>query len=156
MEKLKARKLRRLKVQKEGWKKALQIISQKFKPNQTVEDIQRLLKDCGNGTVNFTDRPIDAATTDELNTINKKCSIECKAQGRTTRQYYALAKEQLEQVSKEYDEFEINYKKRQKKRREISLLVAGVIVVLTCSFIYLDGPKYLQAEFILGMNLLPS
>lgn len=146
MEKLKARKLRRLRTQKDGWEKAFQLISEKYRPSQKVEDIQRLLKDCGNGTVNFTDRPIDAATTDELNAINKKCSIECKVQGRTTRQYYTLAKEQLEHVSKEYDEFEINYKKRQKKRRGISLLVAGVIVVLTCSFIYLDGPKYLQAE----------
>lgn len=34
MEKLKAKKLKRLKVQKEGWKKALQIISQKFKPTK--------------------------------------------------------------------------------------------------------------------------
>ena len=146
MEKFKAKQLRRLKTQKDGWEKAFQLISEKYKPNQTVEDIQRLLKDCGNGTANFTDRPIDAATTDELNVISEKYSIECKAQGKTTRHYYTLAKERLEQVSKEYDEFEINYKKRQKKRRGISLLVAGVIVVLTCSFIYLDGPKYLQAE----------
>lgn len=146
MEKLKARKLRRLKVQKDGWEKAFQLISRKYKPSQKVEDIQRLLEDCGSRTANFIDRPIDTATIEELDGISKKFSIECKAQGRTTRQYYTLAKEQFEQVSKEYDEFEINYKKRQKKRREISLLVAGVIVVLTCSFIYLDGPKYLQAE----------
>lgn len=146
MEKLKAKKLKRLKVQKEGWKKALQIISQKFKPNQTVEDIQRLLKDCGNGTVNFTDRPVDAETADKLNAISKKCSIECKVQGRTTRQYYALAKEKFEQFSKECDEFEINYKRRQKIRRRVILLVAGVTTVLLCGFTYLDGPKYLQAE----------
>ena len=105
MEKLKARKLRRLKTQKDGWEKAFQLISEKYRPSQKVEDIQRLLKDCDNGTVNFTDRPIDAATEDELNAISKKFSIECKAQGRTTRQYYTLAKEQLEHVSKEYDEF---------------------------------------------------
>ncbi len=146
MEKFKAKQLARLKGQKDGWKKAFQLISQKYKPSLKVEDIQRLLKDCGSGTVNFIDRPVDAETADKLNAISKKCSIECKVQGRTTRQYYTLAKEQLEHVSKEYDEFEINYKKRQKKRRGISLLVAGVIVVLTCSFIYLDGPKYLQAE----------
>lgn len=138
--------MKRLKVQKEGWKKALQIISQKFKPNQTVEDIQRLLKDCGNGTVNFTDRPVDAETADKLNAISKKCSIECKVQGRTTRQYYALAKEKFEQFSKECDEFEINYKRRQKIRRRVILLVAGVTTVLLCGFTYLDGPKYLQAE----------
>lgn len=146
MEKFKAKQLRRLKTQKEGWKKALQIISQKFKPNQTVEDIQRLLKDCGDGTVNFTDRPIDAATTDELNTINKKCSIECKVQGRTTRQYYALAKEKFEQFSKECDEFEINYKRRQKIRRERILLFVGVTAVLLCGFISLGGAKWLLAE----------
>jgi tetratricopeptide (TPR) repeat protein len=146
MEKLKAKKLRRLKAQKEGWEKAFQLISRKYKPSQKVEDIQRLLKDCDNGTVNFTDRPIDAATTDELNAISKKFSIECKVQERTTRQYYTLAKEQLEHVSKEYDEFEIKCKKRQKIRRRIILLVAGVTTVLFCGFIYLDGPKYLQAE----------
>lgn len=90
MEKLKARKLRRLKTQKDGWAKALQLISQKYKPSQKVEDIQRLLKDCGNGTANFTDRPIDAATEDELNAISEKFLIECKAQEKTTRQYYVL------------------------------------------------------------------
>lgn len=146
MEKLKARKLRRLKAQKDGWEKAFQLISRKYRPSQKVEDIQRLLNDCGSGTANFTDRGIDTATEDKLNAISKEFLIECKAQEKTTRQYYILAKEKLEQTSKECDEFEINYKKRQKKRREISLLVAGVIVVLTCSFIYLDGPKYLQAE----------
>ena len=139
MEKLKARKLRRLKTQKDGWEKAFQLISEKYRPSQTVEDIQRLLKDCGDGTVNFTDRPIDAATTDELNTISKKFSIECKVQGRTTRQYYALAKEKFEQFSKECDEFEINYKRRQKIRRESILLFVGVTAVLLCGFISLVG-----------------
>lgn len=146
MEKLKARKLRRLKTQKDGWEKAFQLISEKYRPSQTVEDIQRLLKDCGDGTVNFTDRPIDAATTDELNTISKKFSIECKVQGRTTRQYYALAKEKFEQFSKECDEFEINYKRRQKIRRERILLFVGVTAVLLCGFISLGGAKWLLAE----------
>lgn len=34
MEKLKARKLRRLKIQKDGWEKAFQLISEKFRPSQ--------------------------------------------------------------------------------------------------------------------------
>ena len=101
MEKLKARKLRRLKAQKDGWEKAFRLISEKYRPSQKVEDIQRLLKDCGSGTVNFTNRPIDAATAEELNAISKEFSIECKAQEKTTRQYYTLAKEQFEQVSKD-------------------------------------------------------
>lgn len=146
MEKLKARKLRRLKTQKDGWEKAFQLISRKYKPSQKVEDIQRLLKDCGNGTANFTDRPIDAATEDELNAISKKFSIECKVQERTTRQYYALAKEKFEQFSKECDEFEINYKRRQKICRERILLVVGVTTVLLCGFISLGGAEWLLAE----------
>lgn len=146
MEKLKARKLRRLKAQKDGWEKAFQLISEKYRPSQKVEDIQRLLKDCGSGTVNFTNRPIDAATAEELNAISKEFSIECKAQEKTTRQYYTLAKEQFEQVSKEYDEFEINYKKRQKNRLKVALSVAGTIIMLFCGFIYIGGLKYLQAE----------
>ena len=146
MEKLKARKLRRLKAQKDGWEKAFRLISEKYRPSQKVEDIQRLLKDCGSGTVNFTNRPIDAATAEELNAISKEFSIECKAQEKTTRQYYTLAKEQFEQVSKEYDEFEINYKKRQKNRLKVALSVAGTIIMLFCGFIYIGGLKYLQAE----------
>lgn len=146
MEKLKAIKLRRLKTQKDGWGKAFQLISRKYRPSQKVEDIQRLLNDCGSGTANFTDRPIDATTEDELNSISKKCLIECKVQGRTIRQYYTLAKEQLEHVSKEYDEFEINYKKRQRKRLKTTLSGAGAIAMLFCGFIYIGGLKYLQAE----------
>ena len=146
MEKLKARKLRRLKAQKDGWEKAFQLISEKYKPSQKVEDIQRLLKDCGSGTVNFTDRPVDAATEDELNAISKKFSIECNAQGRTTRQYYILAKEKCEQFSKEYNEFEVNYKKNQRKRLIVDLAIASVIMILSCAFVYYGGPKYLRAE----------
>ena len=146
MEKLKARKLRRLKAQKDGWEKAFQLISEKYKPSQKVEDIQRLLKDCGCVTASFTDRPIDAATADKLSAISKKCSIECKVQGKTTRRYYALAEEQLKRVSKEYDEFEINYKRRQKIRREKFLLVVGVTTVLLCGFISLGGAEWLLAE----------
>lgn len=146
MEKLKARKLRRLKTQKDGWEKAFQLISQKYKPSQKVEDIQRLLKDCGSGTANFTDRPIDAATAKELNVISEKYSIECRGQKKTTRQYYALAKEQLEQISKECDGFEINYKKRQRKRLIEVLSVISTIVLVFCGFVYLGGLKYLQAE----------
>ena len=149
MEKLKAIKLRRLKTQKDGWGKAFQLISRKYRPSQKVEDIQRLLNDCGSGTANFTDRPIDAATEDGLNAISKKFSIECKAQGKTTKQYYGLAEEQLKWVSKEYDEFEINYKKRQKKCLRVAYTLAGIIVCLFCVFVYLRGPQYLKAEKLL-------
>ena len=149
MEKFKARKLKRLKTQKDGWEKAFQLISEKYKPNRKAEDIQRLLKDCGSVTASFTDRPIDAATEDELNAISKKFSIECKAQGKTTKQYYGLAEEQLKRVSKEYDEFEINYKKRQKKCLRVAYTLAGIIVCLFCVFVYLRGPQYLKAEKLL-------
>ena len=83
MEKLKARKLRRLKAQKDGWEKAFRLISEKYRPSQKVEDIQRLLKDCGSGTVNFTNRPIDAATAEELNAISKT-SLDKGTQRKTT------------------------------------------------------------------------
>ena len=146
MEKLKARKLRRLKIQKDGWEKAFQLISEKFRPSQKVEDIQRLLKDCGNETANFTDRPIDTATIEELDGISKKFSIECKAKNETTRQYYVLAKENFEKFSKEYNEFEVNYKKNQRKRLIVDSAIASVILILLCAFIYYGGPKYLRAE----------
>lgn len=152
MEKFKARKLRRLKAQKEGWGKAFQLISRKYKPSQKVEDIQRLLKDCGSGTVNFTDRPIDAATEDELNAISKKFSIECKVHERTTRQYYILAKEKIEQFTKDFDEFEANYKVQQRDNLIAIVLVAGVIaipfgiVVNSKSFKYQRAEEYMQKE----------
>lgn len=146
MEKLKARKLRQLKAKKDGWEKALQLISRKYKPNQKVEDIQRLLKDCGSGTVNFTDRPVDAETADGLNAISKKFLIECKVQEKTTRQYYILAKEKCEQFSKEYNEFEVNYKKNQRKRVIANSAITSVILILLCAFVYYGGPKYLRAE----------
>ena len=146
MEKFKTRKLRRLKAQKDGWEKAFQLISEKYRPSQKVEDIQRLLKDCGSGTVNFTNRPIDAATAEELNAISKEFSIECKAQEKTTRQYYALAKENFEKFSKEYNEFEANYKKNQRKRLIVDSTIASVILILSFAFVYYGGPKYLRAE----------
>ena len=129
MEKLKARKLRRLKTQKDGWEKAFQLISEKYKPSQKVEDIQRLLKDCGSVTANFIDRPIDTATADELNAISKEFSIECKVQERTTRQYYILAKEKIEQFTKDFDEFEANYKVQQRDNLIGIILVASVIAI---------------------------
>ena len=60
-----------------------------------------MLKECGNGEAVFSDKKVDAETTDKLKSIGEKYSIDCQVRGKTVRQYYNFSISRMSQIVSE-------------------------------------------------------
>lgn len=133
MDKLKVRKLKKLQRQKAGWEKAANIISNKYRPNKTVDAIQALLKECGSSEVGFSDKKVDAETTEKLKSVGEKYAIDCQVHGKTISQYYDFSVKRMNQIVSECraldEEADIHSKKV-----PIASLTALTVMLGVCIF----------------------
>lgn len=101
MDRRRARKLKKFRREKAGWEEASIIISNRYRPSETVDAVQALLKVCGSNQTGFADREIDAETIEKLSQISNKYGIDIRPKDKTIGSYYAYSKYQYDKVAQQ-------------------------------------------------------
>ena len=89
-----------------GWKAVINIISDKYRPSETVYAVLALLTECGGSDTDFFDKKVDSETEDELKSVGEKYSIDCQVQSKTIRQYYDFIIARMNQTTRECEALE--------------------------------------------------
>ena len=89
-----------------GWKAVINIISDKYRPSETVDAVLALLTECGDSDTDFFDKKVDSETEDELKSVGEKYSIDCQVQSKTIRQYYDFIIARMNQTTRECEALE--------------------------------------------------
>lgn len=135
MDRRKARKLKKLRREKTGWEEASKIISNRYRPNKTVDAVQALLKECGSSQTGFADREIDAETIEKLSQISNRYGIDIRPKDKTIGAYYAYSKYQYDKIVQQCAKAEKENSRSASAFGGYAVLALGILGVLSlCAY----------------------
>lgn len=143
MDRRRARKLKKFRREKAGWEEASKIISNRYRPSETVDAVQALLKVCGSNQTGFGDRGIDAETIEKLSQISNKYGIDIRPKDKTIGSYYAYSKYQYDKVAQQCSKAEDENSRAASAFGGYAVFTLGLLGVLSlCAYsINVNGSK---------------